>query len=142
MWLLLIIVLVCLVSKFLQQKPKAQHYHDQIEDHTLSNLNYRKVLATTNEMQLVLMSLKPKEDIGMEVHDHVSQFIRVEKGHGVAIIDGQQYPMNNGNIIVVPAGAQHNVINLSPDQRLQLYAIYAPPEHPPKTIQLNKPKDH
>lgn len=143
MWLILvslIVVLVILTTNWKNDSPKP--YSDQIEEHTLRNLNYRKVLSTTNQLQLVLMSLKPNEDIGEETHSDVSQFIRVEKGQGLAVVDGQQYPMNDGNIIVIPAKSKHNIINLSSSNRLQLYSIYSPPEHPPGTLQRNKPTTH
>jgi len=125
------------------QKP----YHDNIEKLTIDNKNYRQVLYTTssnsNHFQLVLMSLLPGQEIGMEKHPHTTQFIRVEKGHGVAIVDGQKYQMQDGDVVVFPPNANHNLINISPTERLQLYSIYTPAEHPPKTLQPNKPKnDH
>lgn len=119
-------------------------YHDNIEQLTINNRNYRQVLFTTNQknFQLVLMSLLPGEEIGMENHPRTTQFIRVEKGHGLAIINGKEYPMKDGDVVVVPPNSDHNLINISNTSRLQLYAIYTPAEHQPQTVQLVKPKNH
>src|SRR5665647_3757103 len=84
-----------------------------IEEATLENGNFRKVLYTSKHSQLVLMSLKPEEDIGMEVHEENDQFFRFEKGQGTCVIDGNEYELSDGVAVVVPAGAQHNIINLS-----------------------------
>ena len=88
-------------------------FHSNIEKDTLENSNFRKVLYTGKHSQLVLMSLKPKEDIGMEVHADNDQFFRVEHGQGKCVIDGHEYIISDGSAIVVPAGVQHNVINTS-----------------------------
>lgn len=114
-------------------------YHQDIEHSTLGNDNYRNVVATGKHMQIVLMSLKPKEEIGMEVHEHVDQFFRIEEGEGIAIVNGQQMELRNGIGLLVPAGAQHNIINTSATESLKLYTIYAPPNHPANTLQQNKP---
>lgn len=108
-------------------------FKDNIEKLTISNNYYRKVICTTKTLQLVLMSLSPKEEIGAEVHKDVTQFFRVEKGHGVAIIKGKRYNLKDGDSIVVPGGTKHNIINTSSSEDLKLYTIYAPPEHPPNT---------
>lgn len=100
-----------------------------IEKDTLENENYRKVLYTTKYSQLVLMSLKPKEEIGMEVHPDNDQFFRIEKGQGKCLIDGNEYQLEDGVAIVVPAGARHNVINTSETEELKLYTIYSPAHH-------------
>ena len=84
-----------------------------IEEATLENGNFRKVLYTSKHSQLVLMSLKPREEIGMEVHEENDQFFRFEKGQGKCIIDGNEYELDDGVAVVVPAGAQHNIINTS-----------------------------
>ena len=100
-----------------------------IEKDTLENENYRKVLYTSKYSQLVLMSLEPKEEIGMEVHSDNDQFFRIEKGQGKCIIDGNEYKLEDGVAIVVPAGSQHNVINTSETEELKLYTIYSPAHH-------------
>jgi len=100
-----------------------------IEKDTLENKNFRKALYTSKHSQLVLMSLKPGEEIGMEVHPDNDQFFRIEKGKGKCIIDGNKYELNDGVAIVVPAGAEHNVINTSDTEELKLYTIYSPAHH-------------
>ncbi|MBI5123565.1 cupin domain-containing protein, partial [Candidatus Roizmanbacteria bacterium] len=92
-----------------------------IEKSTLENSNFRKVLYSSKHSQLVLMSLAPNEEIGMEVHPGNDQFFRFEKGHGKCIIDGNEYEVKDGVAVVVPAGAQHNVINTSGAEELKLY---------------------
>jgi mannose-6-phosphate isomerase-like protein (cupin superfamily) len=104
-------------------------YFTNIEKDTLENENFRKVLYTSKHSQLVLMSLKPKEEIGLEVHPDNDQFFRFEKGTGKVIIDGNEYNVSDGLAIVVPAGAEHNVINTSETEELKLYTIYSPPHH-------------
>lgn len=100
-----------------------------IEKDTLENENFRKVLYTGKHSQLVLMSLAPMEEIGMEVHEENDQFFRFEKGEGKAIIDGNEYDLSDGTAVVVPAGAQHNIINTSESEELKLYTIYSPAHH-------------
>ncbi len=111
---------------------------------TIKNNNYRKVIETGTHQQIVLMSLKPKEEIGMEVHKKVDQFIRIEKGIGLAIIGKdkyqKKYKLKDDYFIIIPAGTYHNIINIGTD-KLKLYSIYAPPNHKPKTINKNKPKN-
>ena len=109
-----------------------------IEDQTLQNTDYRRVLFTGKKTQLVLMSLQPGVEIGMEVHEDHDQFIRVEAGAGVAILNGERHQLSDGVAVVVPAGVEHNVVNTSKDKPLQLYTLYAPPEHPDGTIQKTK----
>lgn len=104
-------------------------YVTNIEKGTLENENYRKVLYTAKHSQLVLMTLKSKEEIGMEVHPDNDQFFRFEKGKGKLIIEGNEYEVSDGFAAVVPAGAQHNVINLSDAEPLKLYTIYSPAHH-------------
>lgn len=98
-----------------------------IEELTLENNNFRKVIYTTKNSQLVLMSLKPNEDIGEEVHD-VDQFFRIEKGYGKVIIDDNVYEVKEDFVIIVPAGAKHNVINES-NEEMKIYTLYMPPHH-------------
>ena len=113
-------------------------YNANIEELTLANSNFRQVLFTGKYAQLVLMSLKPGEEIGMETHPSVDQFFRFEKGAGKVIIDGEEYIVGNGSAIVVPAGSQHNVINTSTTEDLKLYTIYSPPNHPDGIIHATK----
>jgi len=109
-----------------------------IEKETLENTNFRKVLYTGKNSQLVLMSLKPNEEIGMEVHPDNDQFFRFEKGGGKVIIDGNEYLVSDGSAIVVPAGAEHNVINTSETEELKLYTIYSPPHHKDGIARMTK----
>ena len=109
-----------------------------IEKATLENNNFRKVLYTGAHSQLVLMSLKPNEDIGMEVHPDNDQFFRFEKGQGKAIIDGNEYPIGDGTVIIVPSGAQHNIINTSGSEELKLYTIYSPAHHKDGIVRATK----
>ncbi|KKT19826.1 MAG: hypothetical protein UW07_C0009G0016 [Candidatus Nomurabacteria bacterium GW2011_GWF2_43_8] len=104
-------------------------FNANIEKETLENKNFRQVLYTGKHSQLVLMSLKPNEEIGMEVHPDNDQFFRFEKGEGKCIIDGNSYAVGDGSVIIVPAGAEHNVINMSGVEDLKLYTIYSPAHH-------------
>jgi len=113
-------------------------YYINIEKETLENNNFRKVLYTSKNSQLVLMSLKPREEIGMEVHEENDQFFRFEKGQGKVIIDGNEYEVRDGSAIVVPQGAQHNVINTSETEDLKFYTIYSPPHHQDQIIRATK----
>lgn len=113
-------------------------YTSNIEKDTLENSNFRKVLYTGKYCQLVLMSLKPAEEIGMEVHDTVDQFFRIEKGQGKVVIDGVEHEITDGSAIIIPAGANHNVINTSTGQELKLYTIYSPPNHKDGVVRLTK----
>ena len=112
-------------------------YIDNIEEKTLNNTNFRQVLFTGKNMQLVVMALKPGEEIGEEVHEHVDQFFRVEQGEAKVLIDGEENILREEMIAIVPAGARHNVINIS-NVDLKLYTIYAPPNHPDGTIHKDK----
>jgi len=113
-------------------------FFTNIERDTLENENYRKVLYTSEHSQLVLMSLKPGEEIGMEVHSDNDQFFRIEKGEGKCIIDGNEYDLEDGVAIVVPAGSQHNVINVSDSEELKLYTIYSPAHHKDGIVRTTK----
>lgn len=110
---------------------------ENIEKATLENENFRKVLYTAKNSQVVLMSLKPGEDIGEEVHN-LDQFLRCEAGEGKAVLDGIEHPVHDGTAIVVPAGASHNIINTSLDQSMKLYTIYSPPNHRDGVIHATK----
>lgn len=107
-----------------------------IEKDTLENSYFREVLYTDKNTQLVLMTLQPHEDIGLEKHN-VSQFFRIESGIGRFIIDGNEYKIKSGSGVVVPANAKHNVIN-SGKTPLKLYSLYSPPKHKDKTIHKTK----
>ena len=100
-----------------------------LEDLTAANTNFRKVIYTAHHSQLVLMSLKPSEEIGMEVHPDNDQFLRIEEGEGKAIIDGNEQVFSAGFCVVVPAGSQHNIINTSAVNELKLYTVYSPAHH-------------
>ena len=113
-------------------------YADNIEKLTLENENFRKVLYTSKHSQLVLMSLKPKEEIGMETHPDNDQFFRFEKGQGKCIIDGNEREVTDGTAVIVPAGAQHNVINLSESEALKMYTIYSPAHHRDGVMHITK----
>jgi mannose-6-phosphate isomerase-like protein (cupin superfamily) len=104
-------------------------FYSNIEDDVKNNSNFRKVIYTGKNSQLVLMSLKPLEEIGSEVHEDNDQFFRFESGEGLCTIDGNQYAVADGSAIVVPAGAEHNVVNTSDTEDLKLYTIYSPPHH-------------
>jgi len=103
-------------------------YVVNIEKASEENNNFRQVLYTAKNSQLVVMSLKPGEEIGEEVHD-LDQFIRVEEGEGRAILDGVEHPIENGSAVVIPAGTSHNIINTSNEKEMKLYTVYSPPEH-------------
>ena len=111
-----------------------------IADKTNSNGNYRKV-EYTGHFQLVLMSLKPQEEIGEEIHPNTDQFIRVERGRAEATIDNKVYKLKAGDAVIFPAGALHNIRNISRTKPLKLYTIYSPSEHPVGTRQRNKPSN-
>lgn len=113
-------------------------YKGNIEDLTTQNTNFREVLYTAKHCQLVLMSLKPNEEIGMEVHNENDQFFRFEAGTGKVIIDGNEYDVKDGDAIIVPTGAQHNVINTSDSNDLKLYTIYSPAHHQDGVIRATK----
>lgn len=113
-------------------------YHTNIDERTEENSYFREVLFTGPHSQLVVMSLKPGEDIGRETHPNTDQFIRIEEGTGRAIIGEDEYELADGSAVVIPAGAEHNVINTSQNEDLKLYTVYTPPEHPDGTIHKTK----
>ncbi len=113
-------------------------FKSNIEQATRGNTNFRQVLYTGKYSQLVLMSLKPNEEIGEEVHQTVDQFFRFEQGEGVVSIDGMKHKVADGDAFIVPAGAKHNVINTSKTAELKLYTIYSPPEHQDKVVRKTK----
>ncbi|MDP2938522.1 MAG: cupin domain-containing protein [Candidatus Omnitrophota bacterium] len=111
---------------------------ENIEKSTLENGNFRKVLYTGKHSQLVLMSLKSNEEIGMEIHPDNDQFFRFEKGQGKCIINGNEYKIKDGTAVVVPAGAEHNIINVSDTEELKLYTIYSPAHHKDGIVRVTK----
>lgn len=113
-------------------------YSVDIEAKTQENTYFRQVLYTAPHSQLVVMALKPGEEIGMETHMDGDQFIRVESGEGEAILDGQRHALRDGMAVVIPAGTEHNVVNTSASKPLLLYTVYSPPEHPDGTIHRTK----
>src|SRR3989344_4411588 len=112
-------------------------YKDNIEKLTLENTAFRRVLFTAACSPLVLMSLRPGEEIGLEVHT-VDQFFRFESGQGKAILDKQEFLVSDGDAVIVPAGVHHNISNISQTDDLKLYTIYSPPQHQDGTIHLTK----
>jgi mannose-6-phosphate isomerase-like protein (cupin superfamily) len=112
-------------------------YVTNIEKDSLENPNFRKVLYTAKNSQLVLMSLRPKEEIGAEVHT-LDQFIRIEKGVGKAVLDGVEHPLEDGSAVVIPAGTNHNIINTSDSEEMKIYTIYSPPEHQDGVVRATK----
>lgn len=113
-------------------------YFGNIEKETLENTNFRKVLFTGPKSQLVVMSLKPGEEIGAEIHDDHDQFIRIEKGKAKVTIGEETRGLTDDEAVVVPAGENHNVVNTSDEEELKLYTIYSPAEHPEGTIHQTK----
>lgn len=111
-------------------------YITNIEKLSLENTDFRRVLYTAKNSQLVLMSIEVGDDIGEEVH-HLDQFIRIEQGSGKAILDGTEHDLEDGSAIVVPAGAKHNIINTG-DTPLKLYTVYSPPEHMDGIVRTTK----
>ena len=114
-------------------------YSVPIEKKTLENDYFRKVLFTGKYTQLVVMCLRPGEDIGNEVHKKVDQFFRIEKGHAAFVFNGKEKHLaKNGDAVIVPAGTYHDVINTSKTAKLKLYTLYSPPNHPDKTVHKTK----
>lgn len=113
-------------------------FNTNIEKATLENNYFRKVLYSGKHSQLVLMSLKPKEEIGLEVHSENDQFFRFEQGQGKCIIDDNEYLVEDGSAVIVPSGAKHNIINISETEELKLYTIYSPAHHKDQIVRLTK----
>lgn len=113
-------------------------YVGNIEEKTLANSFFREVVFTGKYTQLVVMSLLPSEEIGMEVHPTVDQFFRIESGEGKVIMNGEEQMFKEGDAIIVPAGTNHNLINLSAEKELKLYTLYSPPNHPDGKIHKTK----
>lgn len=113
-------------------------YVDDIATATRTNDDVRRVLHTGEHAQLVLMTLGSGEEIGAETHTGIEQLLRIETGRGKAVLDGQEHVLSAGSAVVVPAGAEHDVINTSSSEPLRLYATYSPPEHPDGTVHATK----
>ena len=122
----------------------ANIYFGNIETATIENKFYRKVLYTTTNQQLVLMSIRPKEDIKLETHDNNDQFIRIEKGSGLLLVGHDEskskYELSNGIAFIIPARTLHHIINTSDSEDLKLYTIYSPPHHPENLEEMERPK--
>lgn len=112
-------------------------YITDIEAESLKNDYFRRVLYTDERLQLVVMALKPGEEIGAETHT-LDQFLRIEAGEGKAVLDGTESPLKDGSIVIVPAGTLHNIINTSSEKPMKLYTLYAPPDHRPGTVHKTK----
>lgn len=120
------------------QEDEMKGFKTNIEGSTLENRDFRRVLYTGSHSQLVLMSLRPNEEIGLEVHEDNDQFFRFEAGEGQVTIDGNVYEVRDGDAVVVPAGAEHNVVNVSGIEPLKLYTIYSPAHHQDGVIRATK----
>lgn len=114
------------------------NFYGNIKDLTLENIYYRRVLSTTPTQQLVVMSLNPKEEIGLEVHPYITQFIRIEQGKALAVMDDTFYELEDDDVIVIPPNTLHNIANVGKN-KLKLYTIYSPPNHSYNRIDITKP---
>ena len=115
------------------------YYHGNLEKQTKKNKFYRKVIFTTKNMQLVLMSIPPGEEIGLEKHKKTSQFIRIDSGKGIFVIGNNYHKLKDGDAVIIPPNKYHNIINTG-KRSLKLYSIYTPPEHPKNRKQKIKPE--
>lgn len=113
-------------------------FTQNIEESTISNTDFRRVLYTGKHTQLVLMSLHPLEDIGLETHEDNDQFFRFEQGSGKVIINDTEYEVHDGDAVIVPAGARHNIINTSETDFLKLYTLYSPSHHKDGVVRATK----
>ena len=113
-------------------------FKTNIEKDTIKNKNFRKVLYISAHSQLVLMTLIPKQEIGVETHSENDQFFRFEAGRGRVEIDGNKYTVKDGDAVIIPAGAKHNVVNTSATEDLKMYTIYSPPHHKDQIIRKTK----
>lgn len=114
-------------------------FFGSIEKQTRKNKYFRQVLFTGKYCQLVVMSLKPGEEIGNEVHPEVDQFFRIEQGKAKFVLNGKEETVaHEGDAVIIPAGTHHNVINTSKTKKLKLYTLYSPPNHPAGTIQATR----
>lgn len=138
-WCLAILATLVASSNLYAEEVKSDDgYIVDIEERTVSNSNFREVLFTGPRSQLVVMSLKPGEEIGEEMHDDIDQFIRVEQGEAKIILGGKAHHIKDDDAVVIPSGVRHNIINTSSSEDLKLYTIYSPREHKPGTIHKTK----
>lgn len=135
--LFLVLAVLSLIPDQVFGQSKAKGFHGNIADMTIQNESFRSVVYTAKNIQLVMMAIKPGEDIGEEVHQKVDQFFRVEAGSGMSIINGKKTSIKKDDAILVPAGAMHNIVN-DGNVHLHLYSLYAPPQHKDKTIHKTK----
>jgi mannose-6-phosphate isomerase-like protein (cupin superfamily) len=126
------------INKILNINNNMKGYHNNIEKETIKNIDFRKVLYTTKNMQLVLMSLKPHEEIGAETHKGIDQFFKIESGYGSCIINDIEQKIESGDVVIVPAGAKHNIINTNKNFDLKIYTIYTPPNHEDGIVRATK----
>ncbi len=117
---------------------KAKGFVSNIAIEAVENRNFRRVVYTGNHLQLVLMSLGAGEEIGLEVHEDTDQFFRVESGLAICIVNDTEHEIGSGDVLIVPAGAKHNVINADPERELKLYTVYAPPHHKDGIVRATK----
>lgn len=117
----------------------AKIFCENVNSNTITNENYRKVAFTGANMQFVYMSVNPLDTIHMEIHEHTDQFIRIEQGTGIALINNTKYDLYNDIGLIIPAGTSHMIINTSDTEKLKLYSIYAPPEHKANKINVTNP---
>lgn len=129
---------ILFISNFVTHNRMKKGYKGNIEKLTLENENFREVLYTAQHLQLVLMTLKPGEEIGLEVHEGGDQFFRFERGEGKVVVNETEYAVGDGDSVIVPAGAKHNVINTSETDALRLYTIYAPAHHQDGVVRATK----
>jgi mannose-6-phosphate isomerase-like protein (cupin superfamily) len=113
-------------------------FDTNIEQASLENTNFRTVLHTSEFQQLVVMCIPVGGEIGQEVHDENDQFIRIEAGQAEAMIDGRKITLGDDDVIIIPRGAEHNVVNTSSTEDLKLYTIYSPPHHKDGTVHVTK----
>lgn len=113
-------------------------YVKNIEKLTVSNNFFRQVLYTGQHLQLVVMSIEPRGEIGLETHETTDQFFRVESGQGKVVMNGEEHALGDGDVVVVPAGTKHNIINTSSKEALKLYTLYAPPHHKDQVVHKTK----
>lgn len=123
-------------KEYLKESESEGGFITNIESDTIANDNFRKVIYTAKNMQLVLMSLKPNEDIGEEIHENVDQFFRVDRGSGKVVLNGKETEIENGSAFIIPMGTKHNVV--AGEEGLKVYTIYSPPNHKDAIVHITK----
>ncbi len=119
-------------------KKGEDHFVTNIEQDSIENKDFRRVLYTTKDMQIVVMSISPGEDVGLEIHKNIDQFFRVEEGEGRVIFNGKEFLVKKGFAFVVPQGTKHNIVNTSLTKDLKIYTVYAPPRHKKDTVHVTR----